>query len=113
MTFVVAFFLAWCRVEIPWFIEFQTRYKDRGLTAIGAAMDEEGLKLVTPYLAEHPINYPIVLGYPALMEPYHITALPVTLLIDRAGRIADAHAGIVDKDVWEQEIRALLDEPWR
>jgi cytochrome c biogenesis protein CcmG/thiol:disulfide interchange protein DsbE len=107
------FWATWCtgcKVEIPWFIEFQTKYKDRGLTAIGAAMDEEGLTLVTPYLAEHPINYPIVLGYPALMEPYHITALPVTLLIDRAGRIADAHAGIVDKDVWEQEIRALLGE---
>ena len=107
------FWATWCtgcKVEIPWFIEWEQKYKSQGLTAIGAAMDEEGWTLVTPYVAEHPINYPIVLGYPSLMTPYQITALPVTFLIDRNGRIADVHAGIVDKDVWEDEIRALLTE---
>ena len=73
-------------------------------------MDEEGWQKVNPYLEAHPINYPIVLGNPELMEPYKITSLPVTLLIDREGNIADAHVGLVDKDSWEKGIQLLLKE---
>jgi thiol-disulfide isomerase/thioredoxin len=108
------FWATWCtgcKVEIPWFIEFDKKYGGKGLMTIGAAMDEEGTKLVLPYLKEHPIAYPVVTGYPSLMKPYEITALPVTLLIDKAGRIADVHAGVVDKSAWEQEIQDLLREP--
>jgi hypothetical protein len=34
----------------------------------------------------------------------------VTLLIDRSGRIADWHVGMVVKSTWEDEIRTLLRE---
>jgi thiol-disulfide isomerase/thioredoxin len=107
------FWATWCtgcKVEIPWYVEFQRKYARQGLSSIGAAMDEEGWTVVKPYLRAHPITYPIVLGVPDLVKPYDITNLPVTLLIDRQGRIADAHAGMVDKDVWEQEIQLLLKE---
>jgi peroxiredoxin len=107
------FWATWCtgcKVEIPWYMEFQTRYGRQGLSAIGVAMDEEGWQKVKPYLEAHPINYPIVVGVPDLATPYHITSLPVTLLIDREGRIADAHVGMVTKGAWEQEIRRLLGE---
>ena len=105
------FWATWCtgcKVEIPWYIEFQKKYARQGLTSIGVAMDEEGWPLVKPYLKTHPISYPIVLGNPNLVEPYHITNMPVTLLIDRDGHIADAHVGMVVKDAWEQEIQQLL-----
>jgi len=107
------FWATWCtgcKVEIPWYIEFQKKYASRGLTSIGAAMDDEGWKVVTPYLDAHPIPYPVVIGNPDLVQPYKIANLPVTLLIDRRGRIADAHAGVVEKNAWEQEIRQLLRE---
>ena len=107
------FWATWCtgcKVEIPWYIEFQQKYARQGLVSIGAAMDDEGWVKVKPYLAEHPIPYPIVIGNPDLLQPYDIKNLPVTLLIDRQGRIADAHAGVVDKDAWEQEINQLLRE---
>ncbi|HMF98251.1 MAG TPA: redoxin domain-containing protein [Vicinamibacterales bacterium] len=107
------FWATWCtgcKVEIPWYIEFQKVYASQGLTSIGAAMDDEGWAKVKPYLAEHPIPYSIVIGNPDLVQPYDIKNLPVTLLIDRRGRIADAHAGVVDKEKWEQEIRQLLRE---
>jgi len=107
------FWATWCtgcKVEIPWFIEFDRKYRSKGLMTIGAAMDEEGDKLVVPYLQQHHIPYPIVTGFPSLMKPYEITALPVTLLIDKEGRIADIHAGIVDKAAWERKIQSLLRE---
>lgn len=107
------FWATWCtgcKVEIPWYIEFQNKYARRGLTSIGVAMDEEGWQKVKPYLDAHPINYPIVLGNPSLVKPYQITNMPVTLLIDRKGKIADAHVGMVIKDTWEKEISTLLKE---
>jgi peroxiredoxin len=111
---VLDFWATWCtgcKVEIPWFMEFQTKYQSEGLETIGAAMDDEGWEKVRPYLSEHPFNYPIVAGdAAALAKTFKITGLPLTVLIDRNGRIADAHAGVVDKDAWEQEVRALLHE---
>jgi len=107
------FWATWCtgcKVEIPWYMAFQRKYARQGLTAIGVAMDDEGWQKVKPYLEMHPINYPIVLGNPDLMSPYHITSLPVTLLIDRNTKIADAHVGMVVRDLWEKEIQLLLRE---
>jgi hypothetical protein len=34
----------------------------------------------------------------------------MTLLIDRNGKIAESHAGMVDKDAFENKIKTLLHE---
>ena len=107
------FWATWCtgcKVEIPWYMEFEKKYKRRGLTSIGVAMDDDGWKTVTPYLKKKPINYPIVVGDATFAKTYNVQSLPVTLLIDRHGRIADAHVGMVVKSAWEGEIQALLRE---
>jgi len=111
---VLDFWATWCtgcKVEIPWFMEFQEKYKSQGLATIGAAMDDEGWEKVRPYINEHPFNYPIVAGdAAALAKAFTITGLPLTLLIDRKGKIVDAHAGVVDKEAWELEVRSVLEE---
>jgi peroxiredoxin len=107
------FWATWCtgcKVEIPWFMEFEKKYKDAGLATIGAAMDAEGWEKVRPYVAEHPFNYPLIAGDAAFAKKFNITGLPVTILIDRYGRIADVHGGMVNKGAWEKEVRTLLRE---
>jgi thiol-disulfide isomerase/thioredoxin len=107
------FWATWCtgcKVEIPWYMEFQKRYSRRGLASIGVAMDDEGWKVVNPYLEQHPISYPVVVGDADFGKLFQIDSLPVTLLIDRNGRIADWHIGMVVKSTWEDEIRTLLRE---
>jgi len=103
---------AGCKLEIPWFMEFDRKYRDSGLSAIGIALDEEGWRTVKAYLAEHPITYPIVLGnFDVLGKKFKLPAsLPVTLLIDRSGRIAATHPGVVEKEKFESQIRELLKE---
>src|SRR5215471_10009049 len=57
------FWATWChgcKTEIPWYVEFQERYKNAGLSAIGVSMDD-GWDPVRSFLAEHKVNYPIVL----------------------------------------------------
>jgi cytochrome c biogenesis protein CcmG/thiol:disulfide interchange protein DsbE len=107
------FWATWCtgcKEEIPWFMEFQKKYGARGLASLGVAMDDEGWRAVTPYLRQHPINYRIVVQDEAFASRFPITGLPLTLLIDRSGRIVDSHDGMVDKAAWERKIRALLEE---
>jgi len=101
---------AGCKVEIPWFIEFDKAYRAKGLAAVGVAMDDEGFKTVEPYLKSHPIPYTIVAGTLEAVVPYEIGALPVTVLIDRAGRVAARHVGVVNKKAFEGELKQLLSE---
>jgi thiol-disulfide isomerase/thioredoxin len=57
------FWATWChgcKTEIPWYVEFQDRYKERGLAVIGVSMDDDGWKSVRPFLSEHKLNYPVV-----------------------------------------------------
>ena len=112
------FWATWCtgcKLEIPWFMEFEKKYGGKGLSAIGVAVDDEGWRTIKAYLAEHPITYPVVLGDMDVMEKkFGLPAsLPVTLLIDRNGRIASTHAGVVEKEKFEADIRQLLEERTR
>ncbi|HJW11439.1 MAG TPA: redoxin domain-containing protein, partial [Albitalea sp.] len=68
---------AGCKVEIPWFIEFDKAYRAQGLAAVGVAMDDDGFKTVEPYLKTHPIPYTIIAGNFDAVAPYGISALPV------------------------------------
>jgi thiol-disulfide isomerase/thioredoxin len=107
------FWATWCggcKTEIPWYIEFQDKYRDAGLSAIGVSMDADGWKSVKPFLADHKLNYPVVIGNDDLGEQFGVINMPVTLLIDRNGKIAESHAGVVDKDNFESKIRSLLHE---
>ena len=45
-----------------------------------------------------------------LVDPCHLRKMPLTVLVDREGRIAISHAGVVDPLVFEAEINALLAE---
>jgi cytochrome c biogenesis protein CcmG/thiol:disulfide interchange protein DsbE len=106
------FWATWCtgcKQEIPWFMDFQTKYKDDGLSVLGVSLDDEGWKVLKPYLAEHSMNYTVVLGNDAVADAYGgVDALPTTLLIDREGRIAYIHTGMVDRTETEKELRAML-----
>jgi peroxiredoxin len=107
------FWATWChgcQVEIPWFIEFQSKYKDRGLAVVGVSLDGDGRKAVRPFLAEKKVNYSIVLGNDNVAKQFAIEGMPVTLLIDRQGRIAASHTGVVDKFASQSEIEILLNQ---
>ena len=95
-------------MEIPWFVDFYNKYRNAGLDAVGVSMDSDGWMSVRPYLKEKPIPYPIVIGNDATAKEFHVTAMPVTVLIDGQGKIAAAHSGLVAKSTYQSEIESLL-----
>ena len=106
------FWATWCspcKAEIPWFEEFQRTYGAQGLVVIGISMDEDGWKPVRPYMQAAKIDYRVAIGDDALAQKFGgVESLPETLLIDRDGRIAARHVGIVGKSDYESEIVRIL-----
>ncbi len=105
------FWATWCggcKVEIPWYVEFDKKYKKQGLTVVGVSMDDGGWKAVKPFLDQKGIDYRVVIGNDDLAKRYDLTSMPMKLLIDREGKIADSHVGVVDKNEFESEIQLLL-----
>ena len=99
-----------CKVELPWYIEFNERYGTKGLSLIGLDMYGESPEVVRPFMAKWHMRYPVAIGTDALGERFGLKAMPLTVLIDRNGRVALSHAGIVDRTAFEQDIRQLLQE---
>jgi peroxiredoxin len=107
------FWATWCgpcQIEIPWFIDFQQSLKDRDFVVLGVSLDDDGWDSVKPYLERKKINYPVMVGTEETSQLYGgIDALPTTFLIDREGRIAAVHPGLIGKNEYHDEILNLLD----
>jgi peroxiredoxin len=105
------FWATWChgcKEELPWIVDYQTKYKRQGLAVIGISMDEDGWKTVRPFLKTHKLNYPVILGSEALAQQYALDNMPMTILIGRDGKVAATHVGVVDREGCDREIRSLL-----
>src|ERR1700751_1691040 len=108
------FWATWCHgcgEEIPWFIEYQDKYKSQGLVVLGVSMDDEGWKIVTPFIREKKMNYVVVIGDKALGDQFGLAAMPMTVLIDRDGKIVTKHEGVVDR-YWKRKTRSPLTKPY-
>ena len=110
------FWATWCgpcKIEIPWFMEFEQELRNRGFSVVGISMDEDGWEVVKPYVQEHKMNYRVLLGNDHIGSLYGgVEALPTTFLIDRRGRIAAIHVGLSSsKDGFRHEIEELLSAP--
>jgi len=105
------FWATWCggcKEEIPWFSEFERKYGGKGFSVVGVSLDDDGWKVVKPFIQSAGVPYRIVLGDEETAKKYGIVNMPDTFLIDRNGRIAAKYVGLVDKDDVESNIRAIL-----
>jgi len=107
------FWATWCvpcKQEIPGFIELQKKFGERGLQIVGLSVDDP-LSTAKEYAAAMKMNYPILLaeGKEDILKAYDpIPSIPVSVVIDRRGRIVARHLGIAAMDVFEKEIVPLL-----
>lgn len=109
---ILNFWATWCRpcrAEMPWLNE--VRRRTPGIAVVGVAMDEQGWRVVTPFLAQYRIRYPILLGTPEVARAYGgLKTLPETVFIDREGRVVAAHQGLLTREQFDKIAGALLRE---
>jgi cytochrome c biogenesis protein CcmG/thiol:disulfide interchange protein DsbE len=100
-----------CKIEIPWFMEFEKEFKDQGFAVLGVSMDEDGWSAIKPYVQNMKMNYRVLLGNDAISTAYGgLDSLPTTLLIDREGGIASTHVGVsMGKEEFKDAIVKLLE----
>ena len=107
------FWATWCgpcKIEIPWFIEFQNKYGKAGLQVVGVSTDDSLAKL-KPYVANMKMNYLVLQGLDRddIQDAYGpLFGIPVTVLISRDGKVCAKHVGLSSKDGFEREITSLL-----
>ncbi len=105
------FWATWCgpcKIEMPWFVEFQRQYKDRGFTVLAVSLDDD-IDPIAPFVEEYELNFPVVWGDEETAQKFGgVVALPTTLIIDREGNVVDSHTGLVSKSVYEEQIEGLL-----
>ncbi len=111
---IVNFWATWCppcREEIPDLIALQTKYRDQ-LVVLGISEDEGPVGEVEAFVAEHKMNYPVALTTPELRKVFRgVTALPTTFVVDREGRIAQKHVGLLNAELTELETQVLAGMP--
>jgi thiol-disulfide isomerase/thioredoxin len=107
------FWATWCgpcKIEIPWFIEFQNKYGKDGLQVVGVSVDDTLAKL-KPYVETMKMNYPVLQGldHDDLQDAYGpMFGIPVTAIISRDGKVCKKHAGLASKSSFEAMIKGLL-----
>ncbi len=105
---VVNFWATWCVPciqEIPSFNKLHAEFGPKGVAVVGISMDEDGAPLVKQFLKDHPMQYPVGLGNEKLGAEYNVAQLPVTLVFDKTGKIAQRFEGFTP----EKDLRAAVE----
>jgi thiol-disulfide isomerase/thioredoxin len=112
---IANFWASWCgpcQFEIPRLRRWQQRYAPQGLQVVGIGVDVDAkLSNVARSLE---IDYPLLVLPPAEGRPLLASLgdsemmIPFTVVIDREGRIAYTHKGLIGDDEFDIAIAPLL-----
>jgi peroxiredoxin len=112
------FWATWCepcKIEMPWFVDFQKQYAGQGLQILGVAMDDASASDIAKFAKQMNVDYPILTGKDSQRDQVAdlyggVQFLPETFYIDRDGKIVDKAFGLKDKSEIESDIKQILDD---
>jgi peroxiredoxin len=110
---VVNFWATWCgpcKLEMPWFQEFSSKYKGQGLEVLGLSQDDGASRGdVADAAKKIGVNYTILMPDEKVAKQYGgVDYLPETFYIDREGKVIDVTAGAPSKDQMEALIQKTI-----
>jgi thiol-disulfide isomerase/thioredoxin len=110
---VVNFWATWCapcKLEMPWFQEFSTKYKGEGLQVLGISEDDGASRDdIAKAAGRIGVTYPILLTDGKVAPAYGgVEYLPETFYIAGNGVVVAETAGAPTKDEMEANIRKAI-----
>lgn len=106
------FWATWCPscvTEMPALESLHIRHKERGFTVVGVSVDQDGRKVVVPFVVSRRLSFPFLLANSRTERDYGVYGLPASFLIDAQGVMRRRYVGEVDPKKVENDILQLLD----
>ncbi|MBL8150668.1 MAG: TlpA family protein disulfide reductase [Blastocatellia bacterium] len=109
---MINFWATWCgpcQQEIPSLIAIQEKYKQEGVEVLGISVDSaDRVADVEAFISRYEINYRVALDNGQVFTTYQGSAIPLTIFVDRQGRMRARYEGLITKQEAERELVKLL-----
>jgi peroxiredoxin len=109
---LINFWATWCppcRAEMPDLVRLQREFGKEGLQIIGITYPPEQKARVRKFARSVKVNYPIVLGTGEIKARFSSDeTLPLTVVINRDGKVSEIISGILLPQEFEEKIKPLL-----
>ena len=112
---MINFWATWCgpcRQEMPLLDDLHSRYERVGFSLLGVNIDDDSRRAMQ-MIDELGVSFPVLFDESKeVSKLYDVEAMPVTVLVDRAGTVRHIHHGYKPgyEEKYLTEIRALLRE---
>jgi thiol-disulfide isomerase/thioredoxin len=98
-----------CKMEIPHFVDLQSRYSSKGLQIVGLALARQGKDAVKQFTTQNGVNYVSAIYNEEAQRLFEQPAgIPTTYIIDQNGNVVEKIVGARDKAYFEGKIKTLL-----
>jgi thiol-disulfide isomerase/thioredoxin len=97
-----------CVKAMPKLQKLHEQHAAKGFSVVGVATDEEGAKVVSPFVAKTKVKYPILISGTSTWKEYGVETLPALFLIDRSGQIVKRFGGTIEHKIIEREVERVL-----
>ncbi len=106
------FWATWCepcKIEMPWLVDLQKKYRMQGLEIVGVAMDDSGEKTIADFAHKMQVNYTVLVGSEKVAQMYGgLDGLPTSFFLGRDGKVVDTALGLVSESTIEDAIKKSL-----
>ena len=112
---MINFWATWCgpcRQEMPLLNDLYTRYNRVGFSLLGVNIDDDSSRALE-MAEELGVSFPVLFDErKEVSKLYQVEAMPVTVLVDREGKVRHVHLGYKPgyEEKYLTQIRALLRE---
>ncbi len=112
---MINFWATWCgpcRQEMPLLDELYSRYQRVGFNLLGVNIDDDSSRAMR-MIAELGVSFPVLFDTrKEVSKLYDVDAMPVTILVDREGKIRYIHQGYKPgyEEKYLDQVRSLLRE---
>jgi len=112
---MINFWATWCgpcRQEMPLLDELYSRYQRVGFSLLGVNIDDDSSRAMS-MISELGVSFPVLFdARKEVSKLYDVDAMPVTILVDREGKVRYIHQGYKPgyEEKYLDQVRSLLRE---